>query len=167
MPMKILVLEDNRDRRAAMAECLADRFYTYEPVFFDEPRPLLCYLRDHLEEAICISLDHDMDLIEDAAGQLSDPGTGREVADYLATRSPQCPVVIHTTNTAAAEGMEAALGESGWTVYRVAPWGDLAWVRAEWFRTVRRAIVDTAVPAHPSPSGTGTQAGALPESGSR
>ncbi len=159
MQMEILVLEDNCDRRAAMAECLADRFYTYAPVFFHEPQPMRCYLRDHLEEAICISLDHDMDLIEDAAGYLSDPGTGREVADYLATRSPQCPVVVHTTNTAAAEGMEAVLVAAGWIVYRVSPWGDLEWVRAAWFRTVRRAIVGAAVPAHPFVSGTDAQAG--------
>jgi CheY-like chemotaxis protein len=166
MTMKILILEDNQDRRTAMQECLADRLYSYESVFFSAPQPMLCYLREHLREAICISLDHDMDIVEDAEGRRMDPGTGREIADYLVTQSPQCPVVIHSTNTIAAESMEAALKESGWTVYRVAPWGDLAWVRAAWFRTVRRAIVDAAVPAPPPSHAAGDQAIALPESGS-
>jgi CheY-like chemotaxis protein len=144
MPMKILVLEDNKDRREAMRECLAERLYPYESVFFVVPQPMLRYLREHLEEVICISLDHDMELLVDAQGQLSDPGTGREIADYLATQSPQCHVVVHSTNTAAAEGMESVLTESGWTVNRVAPWGDLDWVGASWFPTVRRAILEAA-----------------------
>jgi CheY-like chemotaxis protein len=146
MPMKILILEDNKDRREAMQECLADRLYTYEAVFFAAPQPMLRYLREHLGEAICISLDHDMELVEDADGRFSDPGTGREIADYLATQSPQCDVVVHSTNTAVAQGMESVLTESGWTVHRVAPWGDLDWVRASWFPTVRRAILDAAQP---------------------
>ena len=142
--MKILVLEDNNDRRKAMYECLADRLYTFEAVFFAEPQPMLDYLREHLGEAICISLDHDMELVADAEGRLSDPGTGREIADYLATQSPQCQVVVHSTNTAAAQGMESVLKESGWTVHRVSPWGDLGWVRASWLPTMRRAILDSA-----------------------
>ena len=147
--MKILVLEDNRDRRDAMRGCLADRLYTYESVFFETPKPMLGYLREHLGEAICISLDHDMELVENGDGRLSDPGTGREIADYLAAHSPQCPIVIHSTNSAAAEGMEAALKESGWVVHRVSPWGDLEWVHSSWLPTVRRAILDSAQRIHP------------------
>src|SRR5205807_834998 len=107
MAMKIVVLEDNRDRREAMTRYLADRLHTFDAVFFESPQPMLAYLREHLGEAICISLDHDMELIADDAGRLSDPGTGREVADFLVTQPPQCPVILHTTNTAAAEGMAA------------------------------------------------------------
>jgi hypothetical protein len=142
--MKILVLEDNKARGEAMRECLKDRLYTFEAVFFAEPRPMLEYLREHLGEAICISLDHDMELVASSEGRLLDPGTGREIADFLATQSPQCHVVIHSTNTAAAQGMESVLTESGRTVHRVSPWGDLGWVRASWFPTVRRAILDSA-----------------------
>src|SRR6266581_3288550 len=107
MPMKILVLEDNQGRREAMRECLAERLYPYESVFFAAPEPMVCYLREHLTEAICISLDHDMDLVEDIDGRVSDPGTGREVAYCLAARSPQCTVTIHSTTGSAAQGMAA------------------------------------------------------------
>jgi CheY-like chemotaxis protein len=147
MPMKILVLEDNEGRREAMKKCLVDRHNRYESVFFVAPKPMLLYLRDHLGEASCISLDHDMELVADGEGRLSDPGTGREIADYLATQPPQCHVVIHSTNTDAAEGMQSVLEASGWTVHRVTPWGDLEWVRGKWFRTVRRVIIDSALPA--------------------
>lgn len=151
--MKIVILEDNRDRRDAMARCLADRLYPFDAVFFESPQPMLAYLRAHLGETICISLDHDMELIDDGQGRLHDPGTGREIADLLATHPPQCPVILHTTNTVAADGMTAVLTEAGWKVYRVVPWGDLEWVYAAWVRTLRRAIVDAAQPVqHTSPN---------------
>ena len=35
MAMKILILEDNQERRAAMERCLEDRFYTFEVQFFE------------------------------------------------------------------------------------------------------------------------------------
>jgi CheY-like chemotaxis protein len=151
---QIVILEDNRERREAMARFLADRLYSFEPVFFESPQPMLAYLRERLGDAICITLDHDMELIDDGAGRLIDPGSGREVAEFLARHRPQCPVVLHTTNTVAAEAMTAMLTEAGWQVYRVAPWGNLEWVHEAWGRTVRRAIVDTAQPLQDrSPNG--------------
>jgi hypothetical protein len=144
--MKIVILEDNADRRLEMQRCLLDKLPSYEPVFFDAPRTTRAFLEAHLAEVICISLDHDMVLVEGCDDRLCDPGTGREVADLLATRKPQCPVVIHTTNTVAAEGMEQVLQDAHWRTYRVAPWGDLEWVRSVWIQTIRRAIVDAALP---------------------
>jgi CheY-like chemotaxis protein len=143
---RILVLEDNSRRREAMRECLADRLHAYEVRFFEAPQPFLTYVREHLDDVICIGLDHDMELVDDGSGKLVDPGTGREVADYLATRVPQCPVVIHTTNTSAAIGMDATLRHAGWVMYRVTPYGDLEWIRGDWIRTIRPAIRDTAKP---------------------
>jgi hypothetical protein len=144
--MKIVVLEDNRDRCQAMRECLTERFYPYEALFFAAPEPMIRYLDEHLDEAICISLDHDMELVEGSDGQLHDPGSGWEVAEFLAGRTSQCPVILHTTSALAAQRMQTTLAGAGWTVHRVAPWGDLAWVRADWFRTVRRAVLETARP---------------------
>jgi hypothetical protein len=142
--MKIIILEDNCDRREAMARYLADRIPSFDPVFFESPHPMLAYLRDHLGEAVCISLDHDMELINDGTGRLVDPGTGREVADFIATQSPQCPVILHTTNTVAADGMWAVLVDAGWQVHRVVPWGNLEWVHVAWGHTMRRAILGWA-----------------------
>lgn len=141
MAMKIVVLEDNADRARVMRECLSDRFHTYEVRFFDSAAATIDFLEEHLHDTIVICLDHDLELKQSPEGNSIDTGTGRQVADFLAQRSPVCPVVIHTTNSAAAQGMEMVLKESGWKTYRVVPFNDLEWIPGEWFRAVRRAIV--------------------------
>src|SRR3954453_22626652 len=88
-------------------------------------------------------------------GRMIDSGDGRQAADYLAARPPQCPVVIHSTNTPAAVGMEGALKDAGWTVNRVSPYGDLEWVASDWLRAVRRAIVASARSIASAQNGTG------------
>ena len=142
--MKIIVLEDNAERRAAMSECLRERLYTFDAEFFSEPAETIEHLRGQLDNAILISLDHDMELIADDNGCLRDPGTGRKVADFLAERAAVCPVVIHSTNSAAAIGMEQVLADAGWSVSRVAPYGDLEWVHEAWLPAVRHAILTQA-----------------------
>ena len=72
----------------------------------------------------------------DDNGEMRDPGTGRDVADFLAQRAPVCPVIIHTSNQMARAGMELALKDSGWNVTRVFPSADLDWIRTEWMREV-------------------------------
>ena len=141
MAMKIVILEDNEERRAAMRRCLEDRFYQYEARFFDDATVMRAYLEANLSDTIVISLDHDLELKPNPGGGLTDPGTGRDVADHLARRAPACPVVIHTTNSPAAAGMEAVLQGTGWETCRVLPFDDLDWIPTEWFRSIRRAIV--------------------------
>jgi CheY-like chemotaxis protein len=141
MARKIVILEDNAERRLAMQDCLQDRFYQFEARFFDEPAAMIDYLRTHLPETAVIGLDHDLELKPGPDGKLKDPGTGREVADFLARQPPTCPVVIHTTNSAAATGMEMALREARWETHCVSPYGDLEWIPTQWFRTIRRAVV--------------------------
>lgn len=144
--LQICVLEDNPERRAAMRDCLAERFYQYPGVFFDDAAKMVRHLRTRLGDAILVCLDHDLELVPSRNGRAKDPGTGRDVADYLAEQSPACPVVIHSTNSAAAQGMQMLLDEKGWKTYRVCPWGDLEWIRTEWIQTLRRALVQTARP---------------------
>jgi hypothetical protein len=144
MALKIVVLEDNNERRALMEDCLADRFYQYERRFFDTTSETIHFLKEHLGEVIAISLDHDLELKTDRHGQAVDCGTGREVADYLSGHAPVCPVIIHSTNTAAALGMEMVLREAQWETKRVIPFGDLEWIPSQWFRAIRKAVVDTA-----------------------
>jgi CheY-like chemotaxis protein len=141
MARKIVILEDNEDRRVAMQRCLHDRFYQFETRFFAESAATIDYLQTYLPDTILICLDHDLELLPDGNGRMLDPGTGRDVADFLAGQTPVCPVVIHTTNSAAAVGMEMALREAHWETLRVVPCGDLEWIPTEWFRAIRRAIV--------------------------
>jgi CheY-like chemotaxis protein len=139
--MMIVILEDNIDRQAAMRACLADRFYTFETHFFDDAREMIRFLDEHLADTLAISLDHDLELKPGRSDRLIDPGTGRMVADFLATKSPSCPVVIATTNAPAAEGMKCVLRDAGWKTRRVVPFDDMQWIETEWFPTLRRAIV--------------------------
>lgn len=140
MPRKIIVLEDNGERQRAMRQCLENSFLQWEILFFDEVQTLKKFLEEQLTEAAIICLDHDLEMKTDSEGKTVDPGTGREVADFLASKKPVCPVVIHTTNSIAAVGMEMVLQEANWTISRVCPWGDLDWIPTEWFPLVGRLL---------------------------
>jgi hypothetical protein len=141
MAMKIAILEDNQDRQAVMRAWLADRFYQYDARIFDEAGEMIRFLDEHLADTLVISLDHDLELKPGPRGRPVDPGTGREVADFLAGKEPVCPVIIHTTNAQAAVGMEMVLRGGRWQTRRVVPFNDLEWVATHWFPAIRRAIV--------------------------
>jgi hypothetical protein len=141
MAMKIVILEDNADRQAAMRCCLADRFSTLAAHFFDDAGATIRFLAESLADTVVISLDHDLELKPGPADRLIDPGTGREVADFLATRTPVCPVIIATTNTHAGDGMEEVLRTAGWKTRRVVPFDDMHWIETAWFFAIRRALV--------------------------
>ncbi len=163
MTLKIAILEDNEERQAAMRRCLADRFHRFEAVLFDRPAEMIAWLRTELPNTLLISLDHDFDLLPDpVTGTLTDPGTGREVADFLSANPPSCPILIHTSNHHAAEGMRRVLGESGWSTQVIAPFDDLEWIEKTWFRAVRDAIVATAKPRQPETESVSTAKQAAP-----
>lgn len=139
MAGRIIVLEDNEDRKIAMRAVL-QKWPNYPVAMFETAPGVIEFLKDALNDAIVISLDHDLELRPDGSGRFMDCGTGREVADFLAREKPVCPVVIHTTNSAAAVGMEMVLEEAGWKTFRVVPFDDLEWIPTDWQKTIRRAI---------------------------
>jgi len=143
MRQSIAILEDNDDRIAAMRRYIADKFPFFELRVFPTAPEAIAWLRDHLSHVILISLDHDLEPSSESQAD-GDPGTGRDVADYLASQRPQCPVVIHSTNVRAALAMEGDLTESGWQVERITPYDDLAWVAEAWLPLARRLIVVSA-----------------------
>jgi hypothetical protein len=138
---KIAILEDNADRRAVMRACIADRFYTFESHFFDEARAMIAFLDQNLADVLVVSLDNDLDPKDGPDGRAVDVGEGRQVAEFLATREPVCPVVIHTSNANAADAMTEMLGTAGWKTRRTVPMDDTKWIEDEWFFVVRRALV--------------------------
>lgn len=137
----VAILEDNSDRRTIMRRCLSDRFYTFEHRFFDNAHEMVRFLESELDGCIAIALDNDLEMIEASDGHLIDPGSGRDVVAHLLTREPMCPVIIHTTNTDAAAASMENLKEAGWTVRRVIPFDDMAWIESDWFYAMRRAMV--------------------------
>lgn len=138
--MKIAILEDNEERIQAMQCHLTDKFPFYESRFFRTADTAITWLRDHLDGIICLSLDHDLESPPGAP----DPGTGRDVVNFLADTQPKFPVVIHSTNLHAAIAMDVLLGEHGWSVSRISPYGDLEWISEVWLPTVRTAILAQA-----------------------
>lgn len=139
-PTRILILEDDAERRRVMGECLSDRFPQYGVQYFGDAPSMIAYLEAETgPEILLISLDHDLEPAEE--NRASDPGTGRDVADCLAGRRPTCPVIVHTTNAPAGNGMQSLLEESGWVTIRVVPYDAERWIGETWFRAVRNAIV--------------------------
>ncbi|MEO1527374.1 MAG: cyclic-phosphate processing receiver domain-containing protein [Planctomycetota bacterium] len=84
------------------------------------------------DQADLICLDHD--LFTDSPDE-PDPGDGRDVAGYLATQTPLCPALIHSTNAPAADSMMFTLRDAGWNVDRIAPIG-ADWIEEYWFPTM-------------------------------
>jgi hypothetical protein len=103
-PSTIVILEDDPDRTRELAGCLRERSSGCEVLVFDNAPDMIDWLRLHLEKADLICLDHNLGPNRIRNGETFDPGTGRDVAAYLATRKPVCPIVIHTTNSLAAPG---------------------------------------------------------------
>jgi hypothetical protein len=128
----IAVLEDDKRRTEAMKKALDARFPLLGSLFFDNAPDTVAWLKDNLSGVRLICLDHDLGASRERDGKPFDPGTGREVSDFLVTRHPSCPVLIHSTNTEAANGMLLALEEAGWRAERLSPFDDLAWVEALW-----------------------------------
>src|SRR5581483_7097955 len=106
-----------------------------------EPSELIGFLGRHLSEVLVIGLDHDIELKPGSNGPCVDPGTGLQVAEFLAQNEPTCPVIIHTTNSQAADRMQRVLKAAGWSTRRVVPFDDMKWIETDWFRAIRRAIV--------------------------
>ena len=131
MSSVIAILDDELPRVHAMQAALRKRLPNYPAVFFLNAHDAIAWFRQNLSQAALISLDHDL---FPQTPEEPDPGTGRDVADYLASRDPVCRVIIHTTNAPAAVGMGMELEESGWVHSRVVPYNDLEWVEAWWIR---------------------------------
>jgi hypothetical protein len=144
--MRVLILEDNRDRRVAMMGRLADRFPFLQVVFFDVSAGMIEFMEaETLDDVALISLDHDLELIAGSRGEWIDPGTGLDIARWLSRQAqPICAVVVHTTNSPAGDRMMRVLEEARWSPLRVVPHDDLSWIDGDWFKVVRNAIVDSA-----------------------
>ena len=136
----IAILDDEPDRLVAMVPVLEKRYPELNVVTFDNAPDINAWLADNLDSCVLICLDHDLGPNRKRDGAVFDPGIGRDVADYLATREPVCPVIIHTTNTLARPGMILALEDAGWDTSYVSPYDDVRWVREMWANAVRDAL---------------------------
>ena len=147
--MRVLILEDNAERRTAMLEQIADSLPMFVVSFFETSDSMINALRiiDPQEIAL-ISLDNDLDPIA-VNGQLVDAGDGVAVARFLvhgdhdgtgnARQAP--PVIIHTTNEQAAYVMQELFTAANRQFYRVVPYDAELWIGEIWMPRVRSMII--------------------------
>jgi len=133
---RILILEDNTDRRTAMTECLGERWTMYSLHLTDDPDEFVEHLRQFSGDILVISLDHDLHERPDQSTTL----TVMQVVDYLVTIPPAFPVLMHTSNRHDGETMRSRLTESGWGVQWVVPFDGTTWIATDWYRALKRAV---------------------------
>ncbi len=136
----IAILDDEPDRVDAMLRSLSANCPEYETAVFDNAPDMIEWLAEHHDKACLICLDHDLGPNRQREEKSFDPGTGRDVVDFLAGLPPTCRVVVHTTNQLAAPGMLQALEDRGWSVSRVSPYSDLDWIEEDWIEEVERSL---------------------------
>jgi hypothetical protein len=67
--------------------------------------------------------------------------TGLEVAKFLATCRPACPIIIHTSNSDRAHSMQNELRFADWNTELVSPLAE-NWVQTHWFETARKMVTE-------------------------
>lgn len=129
----ILLLEDNDDRIAVFQKAVAALADRYELKVWRDAPSMIAECESFFPTAALISLDHDLNPLP---GATIDPGTGLDVAIFLAECRPVCPVIIHSTNAERAHSMHNELRFADWIVERVGPIGT-DWIETIWVRKAR------------------------------
>ena len=124
----LLLLEDNDDRIVAFEAVVRELGEDWQMRVWRDAPSMLAECAEFFDTTHLISLDHDLNPQSGATG---DPGTGLEVAKFLASHFAFCPVIIHSTNADRAWSMHNELRFAGWKADRVGPIGD-DWVRKLW-----------------------------------
>ena len=124
----LLLLEDNSERIAAFETALPKLGDDWQLRIWRDAHTMLAECEEYFENTHLISLDHDLN---PQPGAVNDPGTGLDVAKFLASHFPFCPIIIHSTNADRAWSMHNELRFAKWTVERFGPIGD-DWVHKLW-----------------------------------
>jgi len=136
----ILLMDDNEERLNAMRPLVADSYPDYEIMFFDNAPDTIEWLKGNIISVVLMSLDHDLGPNRKINGEVFDPGTGSDIVDYLVTQNPVCPVIVHSTNYLARDGMVFALEGSGWKASFVIPYNDLEWIKGTWAEEIKKRL---------------------------
>jgi FixJ family two-component response regulator len=132
----ILILEDNEDRIRDFESAVISLKKDFSVRIWHDAPTMIAELPSVLNQACLISLDHGLNPQTNAA---ADPGTGLEVAEFLAECPPAWPVLIHSTNYERARSMHNELRFGSWQVDRVGPIGG-DWIQCLWFPKVKSLL---------------------------
>ena len=149
MTQIILILDDNADRLAAMESLLVESYPQYQIVLFDNAPDTIEWLKKNLSSVVVMSLDHDLGPNRERDVQVFDPGTGKDVVDYLVTQKPVCPIIVHSSNYEGRDRMIFSLEVAGWVTSYVIPHAELEWINDTWRLEITKLLdnVNTQSPA--------------------
>jgi ADP-ribosylglycohydrolase len=132
----ILMLEDNADRIDGFHKAIARLAGGFELKVWRDAHSMMAECAEFFPTAWVICLDHDLN---PQPGVTADPGTGVDVAKFLADFLPVCPVLIHSTNADRVYSMMNEFRFAGWTVDRVGPLGS-DWIETTWLRRMNELL---------------------------
>ena len=135
-PRTILILEDNDERIAGFQKAMAEIGGGFELKIWRDAHSMIAECAEYFPSTALICLDHDLN---PQPGVRTDPGTGLDVAKFLADFLPVCPVLIHSTNADRVYSMHNELRFAGWTVDRVGPLGT-DWIETTWLRRMKELL---------------------------
>jgi hypothetical protein len=101
---------------------------------------MIAWLARHIEEVDLVSLAHDLGPSRFRDGMLFDPGTGRDVTDFLVEMDRSFPVIVHTSNSVAGLRMLTMLEDAEWPCFRIEAKENPDWVKAEWAPLVAEVL---------------------------
>ena len=129
-----------------MREILTCLYPSHQVVFLVTAPDMIAWLGENLTKVGLFSLDNDLGPNLERDGQVFMPGTGQDIVHVLARHAPVAPVIVHSTNLAAAPEMVTELEVAGWAVHRVQPYGnrDLEWIGESWEKMVVACLGDPA-----------------------
>jgi len=128
----ILILDDSEERLAAMQSLLNESYPEYEITLFNNAPDTIEWIKENIASVILMSLDHDLGPNRQRDGQVFDPGTGKDVVDYLETQKPVCPIIVHSSNYEGRDRMIFSLEAAGWATSYVRPHDELEWIYDTW-----------------------------------
>ena len=134
---QVVILEDDSRRIAAMRSTATREAPDWDLRFFVDANELVTWLKSPAALPDLISLDCDLDSTESRGIEC---GSGEDVAEFLSSTRPQCPVIIHSTNALRAPAMHLNLALVGMSHVYLCPFRD----PAEWAQDLRTAFADVS-----------------------
>ena len=119
-----------------MRRCVESLGGWAECVFRATAPEMIALLEERASDTVLVSLDHHLVAGTDSQGRTVGPGTGSDVAEWLAGHAPACPVLVHTSGGFGARDMLRRLESGGRTAERIIPHSGLDWVEASWLPAI-------------------------------
>jgi hypothetical protein len=140
MNQVILILDDSEERLEEMQSLIVESYPQYDIIHFDNAPDTIEWLEDNLTSVVLMSLDHDLGLNREREARVFDPGTGKDVVDFLETKSPVCPIIVHSSNYLGRDRMFFSLEAAGWRTSCVNPHDDLEWIFDAWMPQINKYL---------------------------